>query len=73
MKEFFTRMAYKLSGFKSLFTMAVLAILVMHDMSPENADVLSVLIITVLGAKAVQYGTEAIKSIKNQRPPDAED
>lgn len=64
MKEFFIRLAIKLSGFKALFTAAVLAILVVHDLSPENADVMTVLIITVLGAKAVQYGTEVLKAMQ---------
>ena len=64
MKEFFTRLAFKLTGFKSLFTAAVLAILVLHDLSPENADVMTVLIVTVLGAKAVQYGADVFKAMK---------
>lgn len=70
MKEFFTRLAYKLSGFKALFTMAVLVILVMHDLSPENADVLVKLIYAVLGAKAVQYGADIVKAMQKKEPKD---
>ena len=64
MKELFIRLLAKLTGFKALFTAAVLAILVLHDLSPDNADVMTVLIITVLGAKAVQYGADALAKIK---------
>ena len=66
MKEFFTRLAYKLTGLKALFAAAVLGVLVAHDLSPENADVLTVLIVTVLGAKAVQYGADVVKSMKGK-------
>jgi len=68
MKEFFIRLSYKLTGFKSLFTAAVLAILVLHDLSPENADVLTVLIITVLGAKVAQYGKEVVQAMRKEKP-----
>ncbi len=66
MKEFFTRLAYKLTGLKAIFAAAVLAILVLHDLSPDNADVMTVLIVTVLGAKAVQYGADVIKEMKGK-------
>ena len=66
MKEFFIRLAYKATGFKFMFTTAVLGVLVLHDMSPENADVMITLVVTVLGAKAVQYGTGALMSIKSK-------
>jgi hypothetical protein len=61
MKEFFTRLAYKTTGFKSLFVVAVLASLWLHDFTDNNADVLMMLIGTVLGAKAVQYAADAMK------------
>lgn len=67
MKEFLLRLSYKLTGFKSLFTAAVLAILVLHDLSPENADVLTVLIITVLGTKVAQYGANVLKEMKGKK------
>ena len=66
MKELLTRLAYKTSGFKSLFTAVVLALLVMHDFSPENAGVLTDLILAVLGAKAVQYMAEAAVKLKGK-------
>lgn len=67
MKEFLIRLSYKLTGFKALFTAAVLAILVLHDLSPENADVMTALIITVLGAKVAQYGKEVLDSMKGKK------
>lgn len=73
MKEFFRRLAVKLTGFKALFTMAVLALLVIHDLSPENADVMNVLILAVLGTKAVQYTTGAVMAIKKVKPIDADE
>lgn len=75
MKEFFIRLAYKLTGLKALFAMAVLAILVLHDLSPENADVMTKLIYSVLGAKAAQYAAEATAgTLKARRAEkDAED
>lgn len=70
MKEFFTRLAYKATGFKFLFTSAVLGVLVLHDLSPENADVMIALIATVLGAKAVQYATGAFMAVKGKGEDD---
>ena len=68
MKEFLAdlgrRLAYKTSGFKSLFTIAVLASLWLHDFSDNNADVLMFLVGTVLTAKVAQYVTDAVKDIK---------
>ncbi len=72
MKEFFTRLAFKLTGLKAMFGAAVLAILVVHDLSPENADVMSVLIVTVLGAKAVQYGADVLKVMKGKGDDESE-
>jgi len=67
MKEFFIRLAYKVTGFKALFTAAVLAVLVIHDLSPENADVMIALILAVLGTKAVQYGKEVMQEMKAKK------
>ena len=67
MKEFLIRLSYKLTGFKALFTAAVLAILVAHDLSPENADVMTVLILAVLGVKAVQYGKEVVQDMHKEK------
>jgi len=72
MKEFFTRLAFKLTGFKALFTAAVLAILVLHDLSPDNADVMIALIVAVLGTKAAQYGKDVFMEMKKEKA-DAED
>jgi hypothetical protein len=72
MKEILYRLAIKLSGHKALFTMAVLAILVLHDLSPDNADVMKVLIGMVLGVKAVQYGKEAFEKLRGGKEEDGD-
>lgn len=61
-KSILTRLAYKTTGFKSLYVIAVLVTLLLHDFTPENADVLIDLTRMVLGAKAVQYVAEAYLS-----------
>ena len=66
MKEFFIRLAEKMTGFKALFTAAVLTILVLHDLSPENADTMGVLIMAVLGAKAAQYVAQVFSKSKQE-------
>jgi hypothetical protein len=66
MKEFLNRLAEKLSGFKALFTIAVLALLVFHPFTATNASVLTNLIYAVLGAKAVQYVTGAAMAVKGK-------
>jgi hypothetical protein len=67
MKEFLIRLSYKLTGFKALFTAAVLAVLVVHDLSPENADVMIALILAVLGTKAAQYGKEVVLEMRKEK------
>lgn len=64
MKAILNRLAIKLTGHKALFTTAVLGILVLHDLSPENATVMDTLIISVLGVKAAQYAKEALEKWK---------
>jgi hypothetical protein len=61
-KNILSRLAYKTTGFKSLFVIGVMVALVMHQFSPQNADVLKFLIGFVLGAKALQYAADAVKS-----------
>jgi hypothetical protein len=59
-KDLLSRLAYKTTGFKSLFTIAVLASLWLHDFSAENVEALIALMGFVLGAKAVQYVADAV-------------
>jgi hypothetical protein len=59
-KDILSRLAYKTTGFKSLFTIAVLASLWLHDFSDANVDALIALMGFVLGAKAVQYVADAV-------------
>lgn len=66
MKEFLQRLAFKLSGHKALFTIILLALLVLHDFSPENADVIKSLVYAVFGAKAVQYVKDAVQSARSK-------
>lgn len=66
MIDIIKRFAYKTTGFKSLFVIAVLTVLLLHDFSPVNGDVLMRLIEFVLGAKAVQYAAQAIKEMKGK-------
>lgn len=63
-KSLLSRLAYKTTGFKSLFTIAVLAALWLHDFSAENVDALVALMGFVLGAKAVQYVADAFAGRK---------
>lgn len=64
-KTILTRLAYKTTGFKTLFVIGIVAALWLHDFSAQNADVLKYLIGFVLGAKAVQYAADALKGRSN--------
>lgn len=64
-KAIITRLAYKTTGFKTLFVVGVMVALVLHDFSAQNADVLKYLIGFVLGAKAAQYVADAFKGRKD--------
>lgn len=68
-KNILKRLAYKTTGFKSLYVIAVLVSLWLHDFSPANADVLIDLTRMVLGAKAVQYVADAL--VKRKEAEDA--
>lgn len=65
-KSLLSRLAYKTTGFKSLFTIAVLASLWLHDFTAENVDALIALMGFVLGAKAVQYAADAFAGRKGK-------
>jgi hypothetical protein len=64
LKNIISRLAYKTTGFKSLFTVAVLASLWLHDFTAENVEALIALMGFVLGAKAVQYVADAVVGYK---------
>jgi len=64
MMDFLKRIAYKTTGFKSLFVIASLGLITLHDFSANNADIFMMLIGTVLGARAVQYAADAYKETK---------
>ena len=59
-KQIMERLYVKLVSFKAMLTVAIIVVLVTHNFTPENADVLRDLIYAVLGAKAVQYAAAAM-------------
>lgn len=70
LKNIISRLAYKTTGFKSLFTVAVLASLWLHDFTAENVEALIALMGFVLGAKAVQYVADAFAGRKGSNGQD---
>jgi len=64
MWDFLKRIGYSTTGFKALFVVACIAVLMLHNFTPENAMVFERLIEFVLGAKAVQYIAKAYADSK---------
>lgn len=67
MKELLSRLAYKLSGHKALFAIAVMVSLWLHDFTSTNGNVLIALIIAVFGLKSVEKAGAIVKAVKGLR------
>ena len=61
MREFFTRVGIKLTSTKAMAFFLIVAVLAFVPLTPENADILKVLVISLFGANAAQHLASAFR------------